>query len=331
MKALVTGADGFIGSHLCQFLLNRKYDVKALCQYNSWSSSGWLDTISQDEYDSINIIHGDIRDAAQINNLLADVDIVYHLAALISIPYSYSSPISYVQTNTLGTINILNSCLQHNVERLIHTSTSECYGNSLYVPMDEEHPLNAQSPYAASKIAADQFCLSFHKSFNLPLTILRPFNTYGPRQSLRAVIPSIIMQAIQGKKTVSLGSLIPTRDFTHVFDTCDAFIKVCNSKTTIGHVINCASNFEVSIKEVVEIISRLLDTEIVVKTKQQRVRPEASEVYRLFGDNSKIKKLTDWEPKFLGKAGFINGLRETINWFYTNQNLSCYKSIGYTY
>ncbi len=324
MRAFVTGADGFIGSHLCQLLLTQGHEVTALCQYNSFGLSGWLDSLPPQELSEINILHGDIRDSGFVTSSLSGVDVVYHLAALISIPYSYQAPSSYMRTNVEGTLNVLQSCLDNEVSRLIHTSTSECYGTAQYVPINESHPVVAQSPYAASKISADQFCLSYFKSFGLPVSILRPFNTYGPRQSVRAVIPSIITQILNGNDVISLGSLTPTRDFNFVLDTCAAFTAVAESNASIGKVLNSASNFEISIGQLVELIASITSRDIEIVEETRRTRPGQSEVFRLYGDNSLLRGLTNWSPLYGGLDGFRLGLERTIEWFSVPSNLSFY-------
>ena len=325
MKVLVTGADGFIGSHLTEMLLARGYSVKALCLYNPRSHSGWL-TTSKVLDGNLEIIYGDIRDRSFVEKCCQDVSIVFHLAALISIPYSYVAPASYIDTNIHGTLNILEASRRWDLERVVITSTSEVYGSAEFVPITEEHPLKGQSPYAASKIGADQLALSFYRSFGTPVTVLRPFNTYGPRQSTRAVIPSIIVQALKNNGRVKLGSLEPTRDFNYVKDTCDAFISVSQKESCIGETINSASCFEISVKDVVNCVSEIIGCEIDIIGDNQRVRPSKSEVNRLFGDNSKIRRLTGWCPMFGGLDGFKQGLKETIDWFSVEDNLRHYNS-----
>ncbi len=323
-KVLVTGADGFIGSHLVELLLKKGYKVKAFCIYNSLGSWGWLDTVDKNIIDNIEVVLGDIRDETCLKESMKDCQMVFHLAALISIPYSYKSPLSYVDTNIKGTLNVLQAAKDLSIEKVIHTSTSEIYGSAQFVPITEDHPMVGQSPYSASKIAADQLAISFWKSFDLPITILRPFNTYGPRQSTRAIIPTIISQIYSGKKEIKLGSLSPTRDFNFVYDTCEAFYQVAESKNTIGKIINSASNFEISIGNTAELISKIMNSDIKIITEEKRIRPENSEVSRLFGDNEKLKSLTNWEPKFGGLNGFQAGLEITINWFCKKENLSNY-------
>jgi len=321
--ALVTGADGFIGSHLTELLLMNGYQVRAFCQYNSFGHCGWLDSLDKDVFSSIDIQFGDIRDYQVVENNIKGSDIIFHLAALISIPYSYISADSYLQTNIKGTLNVLEAS-KKNSTRIIHTSTSETYGTAQYVPIDENHPLVGQSPYAATKIGADQMALSYFRSFDLPITILRPFNTYGPRQSIRAVIPTIITQILSGRKSLQLGNLNPTRDFNYVKDTCSAFYEVSLATNTIGEVINSASNFEISINQTVKLIKELMNSNIDIISDKKKIRPSLSEVDRLFGDNKKLMSLTQWLPKYSGIDGFKLGLQETINWFSKETNLEKY-------
>lgn len=326
MKVFVTGADGFIGSHLVELLIENGFEVTAFCFYNSFGTWGWLDNLNEEKKKSIKVILGDIRDVDSIREGMRGCEMVFHLASLIAIPYSYIAQKSYVDTNIHGTLNILQLAKDLGISRVIHTSTSETYGSAQFVPITEAHPLVAQSPYAASKIGADQMALSFWKSFSLPVTILRPFNTYGPRQSNRAVIPQIITQIINNKKIIKLGSLAPTRDFNFVTDTCAAFLAAANSNETIGEVINSASNFEISIGETVNLISELMNYPIKIESQNERKRPKNSEVDRLYGCNKKIRKLTNWNPKFLGLEGFKKGLKETIEWFSNPKNRELYKS-----
>ena len=329
-KVLVTGADGFIGSHLVELLLANNYKVRAFCQYNSNGSWGWLDTLSEEKKQNIEVILGDIRDPLSVFNAVKDCNIVYHLAALIGIPYSYVAPSSYVDTNIHGTLNVVQAARDLDVERIIHTSTSETYGSAQFVPITEDHPLVGQSPYAASKIGADQLALSYWRSFETPVIVLRPFNTFGPRQSTRAVIPTIITQIASGKTEIKLGALKPTRDFNFVQDTCSAFLAVSESEKTLGQVINAASNFEVSIKDVASIIGEVMNVDIKITTDELRLRPEASEVNRLFGDNSKLKHLTNWNPKYVGINGFRKGLEITAKWFSNTSNLALYRPGRYS-
>ena len=329
VKVLVTGSDGFIGSHLVESLVKDGFQVKAFCFYNSNNSWGWLENIPAEVKSSIEVFLGDIRDPYCVKNAMKGCDMVFHLAALIGIPYSYIAPSSYVDTNIHGTLNVIQSAKELNVERVIHTSTSETYGSAQFVPINENHPLVAQSPYAASKIGADQMVMSYFKSFGTPISILRPFNTYGPRQSNRAVIPTIISQIASGKKQINLGLLSPTRDFNYVEDTCNAFKAVARSDQTIGKVINSASNFEISIKETANVIAEIMNVDIDLISKNERIRPKASEVNRLFGDNNLIKKLTGWSPNFSGIGGFKDGLKITIDWFSKEENLRIYKTNSY--
>lgn len=327
-KVLVTGADGFIGSHLVERLIETGYDVKAFCLYNSFTSWGWLDTLSKDKLDQIEIFMGDVRDPNGVRKAMEGCDRVLHLASLIAIPYSYHSPDTYVDTNIKGTLNIVQAAKDLGVEKVIHTSTSEVYGTAQFVPITEEHPLVGQSPYSASKIGADQIALSFHKSFETPVGIIRPFNTYGPRQSARAVIPTIISQIASGKKEIKLGALTPTRDFSFVGDTVDGFICGMNSNEVIGRVINLGSNFEISIGDTAKTIASAMgkEGEITITTDEDRMRPEASEVNRLFADNSQAKELLGWEPKHGGLEGFKAGLKITADWFSDPKNLAHYKT-----
>jgi NAD dependent epimerase/dehydratase len=317
---LITGADGFIGSHLVEMLVAQGAKVKALSLYNSFNYWGWLEDISC--LDAIEVLNGDIRDPHYCKMITKDIDIVFHLAALIAIPYSYVAPSSYVDTNVTGTLNIIQACLENNVQRVIHTSTSEVYGTAQYVPIDELHPLQPQSPYSASKIGADSMAMSFYNAFNLPVTIVRPFNTYGPRQSARAVIPTIITQIANGAKEIKLGDVTPTRDFNYVEDTCRGFIALAESEKTIGEIINIGSNYEISIQDTLELIKDLMQSSVTFITEEQRIRPKNSEVQRLWCDNTKIKKLTGFEPHYSIKEG----LTKTIEWFSRKENLLKYKS-----
>ena len=319
-RALVTGADGFIGSHLTEMLISHGYEVKALVQYNSFNNWGWLENIGCIE--QVEIISGDIRDAHYCKNITKDVDIIFHLAALIAIPFSYIAPDSYVDTNIRGTLNICQAAKENSVERVIHTSTSEVYGTAQYVPIDENHPLQAQSPYSASKIAADAMAISFYNSFDTNISIARPFNTYGPRQSARAVIPTIITQIASGVSKINLGDVRPTRDFNYVEDTCRGFIAIAETDSTIGKTINIGSNSEKSIKETFNLIKKIMKSDAEYVEDKARVRPDKSEVFRLFCDNSKIKKLTNYNPE----VGFEEGLEKTINWITIPDNLKNYKA-----
>lgn len=314
-KVLITGSEGFIGSHLTERLVELGADVTALVQYNSFNNWGWIDTFDKNVKESLNVITGDIREYDNVKRMMKGQQVVFHLAALIAIPYSYLSPMAYVRTNVEGTTNVLEACREEeSIEKIVHTSTSETYGTALYVPIDEKHPMQGQSPYSASKIGADKMAESFYRSFNLPIVTLRPFNTYGPRQSARAVIPTIISQILSGKKEIKLGSLTPTRDFNYVKDTAEAFIKVVESDKTIGEVINAGSNYEISIGDTVKKIIDILGQDVKIMCDDERIRPEKSEVNRLWADNTKIKQLTDWTPKYT----IDDGLKETIEWIKNN-------------
>lgn len=319
-RILITGADGFIGSHLTEMLVKEGAKVKALSQYNSFNYWGWLEDV--DCIKDIEILNGDIRDSHYCKCITKDIDIVFHLAALIAIPYSYVAPSSYVDTNINGTLNVIQACLENNVQRVIHTSTSEVYGTAQYVPIDEKHPLQPQSPYSASKIGADNMAMSFFNAFNLPLTIARPFNTYGPRQSARAVIPTIITQIANGIKSIKLGDITPTRDFNYVEDTCRGFIQLAKCEKAIGEVVNIGSNFEISISDTLDLIKEIMKSDVEFISDEQRIRPEKSEVFRLWCDNSKIYSLTGFEPKHSIK----DGLERTIEWFKNPKNLEKYKA-----
>lgn len=319
MRVLVTGADGFIGSHLTEALLAEGHSVRALAQYNSFNYWGWLEDV--DPYDRLEVVTGDVRDPNYCREICKDIDVVYHLAALIAIPYSYVAPDSYIDTNVRGTLNICQAARDSGVKRILVTSTSEVYGTALYVPIDEKHPLQPQSPYSASKIGADAIAMSFHNAFQLPVTIVRPFNTYGPRQSARAVIPTIIAQIASGIKEIKLGDLSPTRDFNYVEDTCRGFIELANCDTAIGETVNIGSNFEISIKDTLELIKNIMNSDVRFVTDEQRIRPENSEVFRLWCDNAKIRELTGFEPRFSIRAG----LEKTVEWFTKPENLAKYK------
>lgn len=318
MKILVTGADGFIGSHLVEELVKKGKNVKAFCNYNSFGKHGWIETIDKKVVKDIEIISGDVRDSWCIQKNMKGCDKVFHLAALIGIPYSYLATSEYVETNIKGTLNILQSARDIGNVRVIQTSTSEVYGSAKIVPITEEHPLQAQSPYAATKIAADSLAMSFFLSFDTAVSIARPFNTYGPRQSTRAIIPTIISQVISNKKIIKLGSVFPKRDFNYVTDVAKGFIAIGESNKAIGEIINIGSNFEISISDVVKEVQKQLGTKIKVITDKQRLRPKKSEVDRLFASNKKIKKITNWKPEFLGKEGFKKGINKTITWFRKN-------------
>ncbi|OIJ16759.1 NAD-dependent dehydratase [Anaerobacillus alkalilacustris] len=328
-KLLVTGADGFIGSHLTEELVRRGYDVRAFVYYNSFNSWGWLDHSPEQVKKEIEIFQGDIRDPYGVKAAMRDCELVFHLAALIAIPYSYHSPDTYVDTNMKGTLNVLQAARDLGVQKVVHTSTSEVYGTAKYVPILETHPLQAQSPYAATKIAADQLALSFYRSFNTPVSIIRPFNTYGPRQSARAVIPTIITQIAKGERKLKLGALTPTRDFNYIDDTVRGFIEVAQSNATIGEVVNVGSDFEVSIGETVQTIAEVMGVKVEIETDHERLRPEKSEVERLWADITKAKQLFAWKPNFSGKAGFKLGLQKTAEWFSNPANLRLYKEDRY--
>jgi NAD dependent epimerase/dehydratase len=321
--ALVTGADGFIGSHLVELLLAQGYKVKALVQYNSFNHWGWLEEVENSS--QLEVICGDVRDPYFCRTITKNIDVVFHLAALIAIPYSYVAPDSYVSTNINGTLNICQACLDNNVSRVIHTSTSEVYGTAQYVPIDEKHPLQAQSPYSASKIGADAIAMSYFNAFDLPLTIARPFNTYGPRQSARAVIPTIITQIANGEKQIKLGDVTPTRDFNYVEDTCRGFLALANSEQTIGEVVNIGSNFEISVADTLALIKEIMQSNVEFIIDDQRLRPEKSEVNRLWCNNSKINKLTQFLPEYT----IEQGLRKTVAWFSNPANLKKYKHYIY--
>jgi len=314
---LVTGSSGFIGSHLTEKLVESGANVKAFVKYNFQNEWGWLE--NSPVKNDIGVFTGDIRDYDAVYSAVEDVDIIFHLAALIGIPYSYKSPLAYIKTNVEGTYNILQAARQHEIEKLVVTSTSETYGTAQYIPIDETHPLVGQSPYSASKISADQMAISYHRSFDLPVAIARPFNTYGPRQSARAIIPTIITQILSGQNKIKLGNLSPTRDFNYVKDTVNGFIQIAKSDKTIGEVTNVCSNSEISMQKTVDLIIKLINGDVEIIQDEKRIRPDKSEVDRLYGDNSKIKKLTDWESEYSLKEG----LKETINWF--ENNLEYYK------
>lgn len=325
-KILVTGADGFIGSHLTEKLVRSGYDVRAFTLYNSFNSWGWLDKCDKDILKELDVFCGDIRDFNGVKTAMEGCDAVLHLAALIAIPFSYHSPATYVDTNITGTLNIVQAAKDLGIEKVVHTSTSEVYGSAQFVPITEEHPLQGQSPYSASKIGADQIALSFFRSFDTPISIIRPFNTYGPRQSARAVIPTIITQLANGAEKIKLGALTPTRDFNYISDTVSGFISVMESKDSIGEVINVGSGYEVSIGDTANFIAECMGVNIEIECDSQRIRPEKSEVDRLLADRNKAEKLTGWTPEFGNFEGFKKGLTETIEWFKTPENLSTYKS-----
>jgi len=323
---LVTGADGFIGSHLTEELVRQGHSVRAFVYYNSFNSWGWLDRCSPEVKGKFEVFSGDIRDPHGVKEAMKGCEVVIHLAALIAIPFSYHSPDTYVDTNIKGTLNVLQAARELGVKRVIHTSTSEVYGTAQFVPITEDHPLQGQSPYSATKIAADQLAFSFYSSFDLPVVILRPFNTYGPRQSARAVIPTIITQIANGQRQIKLGAISPTRDFNYVKDTVDGFVATLNSKNGLGEVINLGSSFEISIKETAELIAEIMGVRIDIAQDGHRLRPASSEVERLWADNSKAKEILNWKPRFAGRDGLKRGLEETIAWFNHPENLSGYKS-----
>jgi NAD dependent epimerase/dehydratase len=316
---LVTGADGFIGSHLVEALVERGVDVTALSYYNSFNYWGWLETLDRYYLDAIYVKSGDIRDRHFIGMITHKIDVIFHLAALIAIPYSYLAPDSYVETNVKGTMNICHAALEHQCERVVHVSTSEVYGTARYVPINEDHPLQAQSPYSASKIGADAIATSFCRSYDVPVVIARPFNTYGPRQSARAIIPTIISQIAAGEKEIKLGNLSPTRDFNYVKDTVQGLIQLAECDRAVGDVVNIGSNTEISIKELVELIKKLMNSDAAVKEDKVRFRPGTSEVEQLLCDNAKIKRLTGYTPQYT----LEQGLQETIQWI--EKNLEKYK------
>ena len=321
-KILVTGADGFIGSHLVEKLVDEGYNVKAFCYYNSFNSWGWLDTFPKEKLDNIEIFTGDVRDPNGVRTAMKGCDTVFHLAALIAIPYSYHSPDSYVDTNVKGTLNILQAARDLGVSRVLVTSTSEIYGTAQYVPIDEKHPKQPQSPYSATKIGADSMAESFYRSFDLPVTIVRPFNTYGPRQSARAIIPTIITQLLNGFEEIKLGDLTPTRDLLFVKDTINGFIEIAKTDSLIGHECNIATNSEISMQEMADTLIRLINPKAKIIQDKDRLRPVKSEVFRLFGDNSKIIQHTGWRPTYT----LEEGLQETIQWFSDKKNLKQYKA-----
>ena len=323
---LVTGADGFIGSHLTEALIRQGHNVRAFILYNSFNSWGWLDHCGEDVKGKFEVFAGDIRDPHGVKEALKGCDTVLHLAALIAIPYSYHSPDTYMDTNIKGTLNMLQAARELGVQRVIHTSTSEVYGTARFVPITEEHPLQGQSPYSASKIGADQLAYSFFASFGLPVVIARPFNTYGPRQSARAVIPTIVTQIASGQRQIKLGAVSPTRDFSYVQDTVAGFIAALNSDQGLGEVVNFGSNFEISIGETARLIAEAMNTEIEIITDEARLRPENSEVERLLADNTKARRLFGWQPSYGGREGFKRGLAETAEWFAQPDNFRGYKT-----
>ncbi|MEM7550832.1 MAG: NAD-dependent 4,6-dehydratase LegB [Bacteroidota bacterium] len=321
-KVLVTGADGFIGSHLTELLVKEGYQVRAFIYYNSFNSLGWLDTLSKDKLDEVEIFSGDIRDPNGVRTAMKDIDVVFHLAALIAIPFSYHSPDSYVDTNVKGTLNVIQAARDLVLERVLVTSTSEVYGTARYVPIDENHPRQPQSPYSASKIGSDCIAESFYRSFNLPITIVRPFNTFGPRQSARAVIPTIITQLLAGKEEIKLGDLTPTRDLLYVADTVNGFLQISKSDKLVGQEVNIATEQEISIGDLANEIIGQIKPDATIVTDTQRLRPERSEVFRLYGSAKKIKEYTAWHPNYDLKQG----IAETIKWFSEGDNLLKYKA-----
>ena len=318
-NVLITGADGFIGSHLTELLVEKGFNVRALAQYNSFNKWGWLDEI--DNHPNLEIVTGDIRDLNQCRQITKKIDTIFHLAALISIPYSYISPQSYIETNINGTANICQAALDNCVKHILCTSTSEVYGTAQYVPINELHPLQPQSPYSASKIGADSIAISYNNAFKLPVTIVRPFNTYGPRQSARAVIPTIITQIAGGIKKIHVGDLSPTRDFNYVTDVCEGFYAIATNQKTIGETINIGSNYEISIRDTLEIIKKIMKIDVDFIEEKQRIRPKDSEVYRLWCDNKKLYEMTSFKPQ----TNIFNGLKKTIDWFADQKNLRNYK------
>jgi NAD dependent epimerase/dehydratase len=319
-RVLVTGADGFIGSHLTEMLVKKGAIVRALFLYNQLNSWGWLEDVSS--LKQIQVVAGDIRDAYICKSITKNIDVIFNLAALIAIPYSYTAPASYVETNINGTLNICQAALENSVSRVLQVSTSEVYGTALYVPIDEKHPLQAQSPYSATKIGSDAVATSFYHTFNLPVVIARPFNTYGPRQSARAVIPTIISQIASGAREIKIGDTSPTRDFNYVLDTCKGIISLSECDSAVGQVVNIGSNYEVSVEETIRIIKKLMNSDVVLTVDQERIRPEKSEVHRLWCDNTKIKNLTGFKPDY----SLDEGLQLTIDWFMKPENLRKYKT-----
>lgn len=323
-KVLVTGADGFIGSHLAEMLVREGYDVRAFALYNSFNSWGWLD--HSPLKNDMEVVTGNVSDYECVYHAMKGCDVVYHLAALIAIPYSYAAPESYVDTNIKGTLNVVKAARHLEVSRVLQTSTSEVYGTARFVPITEEHPLQGQSPYAATKIGADQLAMSYYTSFKTPVTIVRPFNTYGPRQSARAVIPTIITQIAAGQRKIKLGSISPTRDFNYVEDTVRGFLALAASDKAVGEVVNLASNFEISVGDTVSLIAEVMGAPVQIETDEQRIRPDLSEVERLWGDNAKAKKIAGWEPQYAGRDGLRRGLMQTAEWFRNPENLKQYKA-----
>jgi NAD dependent epimerase/dehydratase len=325
-KIMITGADGFIGSHLTEELVRRGCDVRAFVFYNSFNSWGWLDHADESIKRNLDVYAGDVRDPHGVKHAMKGCDVVLHLAALIGIPYSYHSPDTYVDTNVRGTLNIVQAARELNIEKVVHTSTSEVYGTARFVPITEDHPLQGQSPYSASKIGADAIAMSFHHAFGTPVSIVRPFNTYGPRQSARAVIPTVITQIASGKRRIRLGSLHPTRDFSYIDDTVRGFIAVAEADRTMGEVVNLGSNHEISIGDTAMLIAAIMGVDIEIETDEIRLRPDKSEVERLWADNGKARELTGWTPQYAGKDGLRRGLAETLSWFSDPENLKAFKA-----
>ena len=325
-KVMVTGADGFIGSHLTEYLVRAGIDVRAFVYYNSFNSWGWLDEADDDVKRALDVFSGDIRDPHGVRTAMQGCDVVLHLAALIAIPYSYHSPDTYVDTNVKGTLNVVQAARELGVERVLHTSTSEVYGTARFVPITEAHPLQGQSPYSASKIGADQMAQSFFASFGTPVATIRPFNTYGPRQSARAVIPTIITQVASGAREVKLGAMHPTRDFSHVHDTVRGFVAVAECDAAVGQVINIGSNYEISVGDTARLIAGLMGRDVEFTSDEQRIRPAGSEVERLWADNTRAREVAGWAPEYAGIEGLKRGLRETIDWFGQPDNLRRYKA-----
>lgn len=328
-KILVTGADGFIGSHLTERLLAAGYDVRAFVFYNSFNSWGWLDQLPADMQRDLDVFAGDVRDGNGVRAAAQGCDAILHLAALIGIPFSYHSPATYVDTNIVGTLNVVQAARDLNLEKVIHTSTSEVYGTAQFVPITEDHPLQGQSPYSASKIGADQLALSYYRSFETPVTVIRPFNTYGPRQSARAVIPTIITQLFAGVESIKLGATEPTRDFNYVGDTVAAYLALLESDDVNGEVVNIGSNFEISIGKTAKLIAEVMDRPLTIETDTDRLRPEKSEVERLWADNEKAHRLVGWSPEYGGLDGFRRGIQKTVDWFANPDNQAAYKHQRY--
>jgi NAD dependent epimerase/dehydratase len=326
MKTLITGADGFIGSHLTEALVRAGHDVRAFVLYNSFNSWGWLDHCALDVRGKFEVFAGDVRDPHGVRTAMRDCDTVLHLAALIAIPYSYHSPDTYVDTNVKGTLNIVQAARELGVSKVVHTSTSEVYGTARFVPITEDHPLQGQSPYSASKIGADQIAMSFYSSFETPVAIIRPFNTYGPRQSARAILPTVITQIAAGERRLKLGALTPTRDFNFVADTVRGFMAVAASPKSIGQVINIGSDYEIAIGDAVRLIAEIMNVDVTIETASERLRPQKSEVERLWASNQRARELLDWRPEYAGRDGLRRGLAETIRWFADGANLAHYKA-----